>query len=177
MLVAAEDEDHDAEDDTQIFAHLMLIGHMDLHAHVDHDVAEHTQHKQRQQGVVRFDLADGHGFLRQSGAHAGHLQQRCHQLRTQQVTHPHQTQKRHIPQVLARQIAGFSGKQVQFQSAYHEQTNREKQGAQHLALQRQEYCSAKGNGGARQNRQQKIIHFSHETPSFRTLRQSLLKKL
>ena len=162
MLKAAENEHAHAEEKREIFAQLVRVGAVALHADVDHHVAENGEDERAEQRFGELERADGLCAGVERGK-ARELLERGNDRRADQVAKPDDRQRFCIGRVIVEKIADLARKQVQSARADDKKADGEEKRADDRIFHRQKYRSAKADDHTGQNRGEKDLF--HEVRS------------
>jgi len=161
VFIAADDEDHDAEKHSQIFANFVGVVFVALHADVDENVAEDAQNEEAQIAVVQLGFAHGRGFFRK-GSDAACPDAEGHQTGTHQVAQPDDRDVPCVVFVILEDVADLSREQVQAEGADAEEAAGEEKGPEDLVVEGQEGDATESDAGSSQNGRDKCFETLHE---------------
>ena len=167
MLKAAEDEHAHAEKEREIFAELVRVGAIALHADVDHHVAENGEDERAEQRLGELQFTDAlragaEGY--KPRALLGKRDERC----AGEIPQPDDRQRFGVGHIVIEHVADLAGEQMQPARADDEKADREKKRPDDRIFHRQKHRAAKGDDRAGKDRGEKDL-FHAETPPDRVI--------
>ena len=162
VLGAAEDEDHDAQEEREALQQRVVQLREAVYGDEDEDVAEDAQHEQREQVRVHLtrDEALGGGVDAGLAADAGQVLQTCQKTGAEKVSDPDDDQVQDVRRRVIEQVAGLTREQVIAAGADNEQADAEQERSDDVSagegvLDAQKDRSAEADAEAGQDGEQK----------------------